>query len=379
MEVETNLDMNLEDLFDFTDNVGDGAKSSVENKDGEGTKPVEEEQFKEEDLLNFGPDESDSDTDEEIEKPHSPAEKAESSSSPNHWVIFAKSLEESGLISEFEEDKFEELVKEAGSPAEAIIALADQTIQKTIEEHINAQDAEYQEFVRMRDSGVDMGQYAKVSKQAKEYDKYSIDKVKYDVDLQKEVVREDLRLKGMDRDEIEDLIESLEDTNKLSKKAESAVTNLGKFKEAQLQRLQEEAARSDREREEATKKQLESYQRYVEDSKEIIPGIKLNKQKKDKLFDMIVKPSETYNGQPVNALTAKMLKDPIKFNYTLAALIDAGVFDGKWDNLIKVGKSKAIEDLARAVETGAQFKPGAQEKGAYANMYKDLQELNKKV
>ena len=377
MDVETNLDMDLSDLFDLTDTPGEGPKNT-EDKSWEKTQEnPEEETFKEEEMLNLGPEKSD--PDEEIEETHSPEKETESSSSPNHWVIFAKSLEESGLISEFEEDKFEELVKEAGSPAEAIIALADQTIQKTIEEHINAQDAEYQEFVRMRDSGVDMGQYAKVSKQAREYDKYSVENVRNDVDLQKEVVREDLRLKGMDRDEIEDLIESLEDTNKLSKKAESAVTNLGKFKEAQLQRLQEEAARSDREREEATKKQLESYQKFVEDSKEIIPGVKLNKQKKDRLFDMIVKPSETYNGQPVNALTAKMLKDPVKFNYTLAALIDAGVFDGKWDNLIKVGKSKAIEDLAKAVETGVQFKPGAQEKGAYANMYKDLQELNKKV
>ena len=377
MDVETNLDMDLSDLFDLTDTPGEGPKDTEAKPEEKTQENPEEEIFKEEEMLNLGPEKSD--PDEEIEKPHSPEKETESSSSPNHWVIFAKSLEESGLISEFEEDKFEELVKEAGSPAEAIIALADQTIQKTIEEHINAQDAEYQEFVRMRDSGVDMGQYAKVSKQAREYDKYSIENVRNDVDLQKEVVREDLRLKGMDRDEIEDLIESLEDTNKLSKKAESAVANLGKFKEAQLQRLQEEAARSDREREDATKKQLESYQKFVEDSKEIIPGVKLNKQKKDKLFDMIVKPSETYNGQPVNALTAKMLKDPVKFNYTLAALIDAGVFDGKWDNLIKVGKSKAIEDLAKAVETGVQFKPGAQEKGAYANMYKDLKELNKKV
>lgn len=377
MDVETNLDMDLSDLFDLTDTPGEGPKDTEAKPEETTQENPEEEIFKEEEMLNLGPDGSD--PDEEIEKPHSPEKETESSSSPNHWVIFAKSLEESGLISEFEEDKFEELVKEAGSPAEAIIALADQTIQKTIEEHINAQDAEYQEFVRMRDSGVDMGQYAKVSKQAREYDKYSVENVRNDVDLQKEVVREDLRLKGMDRDEIEDLIESLEDTNKLSKKAESAVAKLGKFKEAQLQRLQEEAAKSDREREEATKKQLESYQKFVEDSKEIIPGVKLNKQKKDKLFDMIVKPSETYNGQPVNALTAKMLKDPVKFNYTLAALIDAGVFDGKWDNLIKVGKSKAIEDLAKAVETGVQFKPGAQEKGAYANMYKDLKELNKKV
>jgi len=239
--------------------------------------------------------------------------------------------------------------------------------------------AEYQEFVRMRDSGVDMGQYAKVSKQAKEYDKYSVENVRNDVDLQKEVVREDLRLRGMEREEIEDMIESLEDTNKLSKKAESAVANLSKFKDAQLQRLQDEAAKSDKEREDATKKQLESYQKFAEDSKEIIPGVKLNKQKKDKLYDMIVKPSETYNGQPVNALTAKMLKDPIKFNYILASLIDAGVFDGKWDSLIKVGKSKAIEDLTKAVETGNQFKVGVAEKGAYANMYKDLKELNKKV
>lgn len=377
MDVETNLDMDLSDLFDLTDTPGEGSKDTGTKPEEKTQENPEEEIFKEEEMLNLGPEQSDSD--EEIEETHSPEKETKSSSSPNHWVIFAKSLEESGLISEFEEDKFEELVKEAGSPAQAIISLADQTIQKTIEEHINAQDAEYQEFVRMRDSGVDMGQYAKVSKQAKEYDKYSVENVRNDVDLQKEVVREDMKLSGIDKDRIEDLIESLEDTGKLGKMAESAVAKLGKFKEAQLQRLQEEAAKSDREREEATKKQLESYQKFVEDSKEIIPGVKLNKQKKDKLFDMIVKPSETYNGQPVNALTAKMLKDPVKFNYILASLIDAGVFDGKWDNLIKVGKSKAIEDLTKAVETGVQFKPGAQEKGAYANMYKDLKELNKKV
>lgn len=377
MDVETNLDMDLSDLFDLTDTPGEGSKDTGTKLEEKTQENPEEEIFKEEEMLNLGPEQSDSD--EEIEETHSPEKETKSSSSPNHWVIFAKSLEESGLISEFEEDKFEELVKEAGSPAQAIISLADQTIQKTIEEHINAQDAEYQEFVRMRDSGVDMGQYAKVSKQAKEYDKYSVENVRNDVDLQKEVVREDMKLSGIDKDRIEDLIESLEDTGKLGKMAESAVAKLGKFKEAQLQRLQEEAAKSDREREEATKKQLESYQKFVEDSKEIIPGVKLNKQKKDKLFDMIVKPSETYNGQPVNALTAKMLKDPVKFNYILASLIDAGVFDGKWDNLIKVGKSKAIEDLTKAVETGVQFKPGAQEKGAYANMYKDLKELNKKV
>lgn len=331
MDVETNLDMDLSDLFDLTDTPGEGSKDTGTKLEEKTQENPEEEIFKEEEMLNLGPEQSDSD--EEIEETHSPEKETKSSSSPNHWVIFAKSLEESGLISEFEEDKFEELVKEAGSPAQAIISLADQTIQKTIEEHINAQDAEYQEFVRMRDSGVDMGQYAKVSKQAKEYDKYSVENVRNDVDLQKEVVREDMKLSGIDKDRIEDLIESLEDTGKLGKMAESAVAKLGKFKEAQLQRLQEEAAKSDREREEATKKQLESYQKFVEDSKEIIPGVKLNKQKKDKLFDMIVKPSETYNGQPVNALTAKMLKDPVKFNYILASLIDAGVFDGKWDNL----------------------------------------------
>jgi hypothetical protein len=314
---------------------------------------------------------------EEIKEPEKPQpqkpEAASSSSPQKHWVSFAKSLDEAGLLS-FDETRFNELAEELGSPAEAVIAMADETISSTIEAHIGQMDADYQEFVKMREAGVDMGKYANISKQAKGYESLTVESIRDDEDKQKQVVREDLRLKGMDREEIEDLIESLADTNKLEKKAITALGNLNKYKEQALRQLEEDAKRSDAERQAQYQSQLKAIRSNVDEVNEIIPGLKINKQTKDKLFDMITKPATTVNGQQVNAITAKMMENPTKFNLTLAELIRVGVFDGKWDNIIKVSKSKAIEDLQKAVESGVEFKSRAA--GSKPSILDDIRKYN---
>jgi hypothetical protein len=301
-------------------------------------------------------DKEEDDEDKIVEKSQPPETKATSSSSPQkHWVSFAKSLDEAGLLS-FDETRFNELAEELGSPAEAVIAMADETIKGTIDAHIEQMDSDYQEFIRMRDAGVDMGKYGNISKQAKTYESFTLEDVKSDEDKQKQVVREDLKLKGMEREEIEDMIESLADTNKLEKRAVTALGNLNKFKEQSMKQLEEDAKRTDAERTASYQAQLKAIRTSVDEVSEIIPGLKINKQTKDKLFDIITKPVATINGQQVNALTAKMMENPTKFNMKLAELYRVGVFDDKWDSITKVTKSKAIEDLQKAVESGVDFK-----------------------
>ena len=237
--MELDYEFNPNDLMDFSaDTIAKNGEVIKDEKEVKETKE-EEVKFDEASLLTFEEIVEEEVKDTET-KPHSPENKAESSSSPNHWLVFAKSLEESGLLSEFTDEQFNQIVEEVGSPSEAIIQMANKTIEKTINEHIESQDNDYKEFVKFRDLGVDMNEYAKISKQAKSYDSYTVESIRSDEALQKEVVRQHLTLKGMDKDEIDETIESLEDTGKLGKRAEAALENLKKFKDVQLAKLEEE-------------------------------------------------------------------------------------------------------------------------------------------
>lgn len=356
------------DSFVTDDDSAKVAQPAKEEKTGAAEDPKEEvEDFDESSLLDF------TDLIEEEEKPKekktetAPVEKpnTNSSSPSNAMLVFAKTLEQEGLISDFSDEDFTKLVEETGSPTNAIVELVNKTIGATIEQHINSQDSEYQEFVRMRDSGVDLNEYAKITKKANSYNSYKLEDVREDVELQKKVIREHLTLKGIDKEEIDDTIENLEDTNKLSKRAETALNTLKEYREKELRKLEEQTAKQEQLKQEEMQQQLANIRKEIDSSNEIVPGIKHNKQTKDKLFDMITKPAGVIGGQSVNAITMKMHENPTKFNLILAEMIRLGVFDGKWDSITKVSKTKAITDLEKVVNSNTSYTAG--EKSDYVS------------
>lgn len=360
------------DSFVTDDDSAKVAQPAKEEKTGAAEDPKEEvEDFDESSLLDF------TDLIEEEEKPKekktetAPVEKpnTNSSSPSNAMLVFAKTLEQEGLISDFSDEDFTKLVEETGSPTNAIVELVNKTIGATIEQHINSQDSEYQEFVRMRDSGVDLNEYAKITKKANSYNSYKLEDVREDVELQKKVIREHLTLKGIDKEEIDDTIENLEDTNKLSKRAETALNTLKEYREKELRKLEEQTAKQEQLKQEEMQQQLANIRKEIDSSNEIVPGIKHNKQTKDKLFDMITKPAGVIGGQSVNAITMKMHENPTKFNLILAEMIRLGVFDGKWDSITKVSKTKAITDLEKVVNSNTSYTAG--EKSDYVSKVYD--------
>lgn len=356
------------DSFVTDEDTAPAQTSNEPHKEPE-TGDNEAEEFDESSLLDF----TDLVEEEEKEKPKekktetAPAEKpnTNSSSPSNAMLVFAKTLEQEGLISDFSDEDFTKLVEETGSPTNAIVELVNRTIGTTIEQHINGQDSEYQEFVRMRDSGVDLNEYAKITKKANSYNSYTLEDVRADEELQKRVIKEHLTLKGIDKDEIEETIETLEDTGKLGKRAETALNTLKEYREKELKKLEEQTAKQEQLKQEQMQQQLESIRKEIDNSNEIVPGIKHNKQTKDKLFDMITKPAGVIGGQSVNAITMKMHENPTKFNLILAEMIRLGVFDGKWDSITKVSKTKAITDLEKVVNSNTSYT--ANEKNDYVS------------
>lgn len=368
--------MDMEDILIEESPIEGGSPPAQEPK--KPTKVIEpkKDEFGEE-LIEIPDIEIEEDTGKDKGNGNQPPKSTEqsSSSSTNIWVSFAKSLEGAGLLNEFTEEEFATLAEEVGSPVEAVIALAESRIDSIIKEHVNAQDEDYKEFVKMRDSGVDLAEYAKIAQQSREYSSYRLEDVKSNPDLQKKVVREDMRNKGMASDEIEDLIESLEDTDKLGKRAEAAVTNLNKFKETKIKELESQTKAQQKAEQEAYQRQLQTIRENIENVKEVVPGIAINKQTKEKLYKMITEPAATtQDGRQVNAITAKMLQDPNKFNLITAELIRLGVYDGKWDSLVKITKSKAIEELEKVVNSGADFKSGSS--GRTSSQVEYLKKMN---
>lgn len=308
-------------------------------------------------------DEPDEEADDSTEKTDdgTPPSKTKGSSSSSPFKPFAKALSEEGFLPSFEDEDFDKLVEEFGGEAEALMELSRRSINEEIDAYKKDADEDYKAFLEARDSGLDLNQWADVYEAKKSYASITEDKIEEDEDLQKSLISQNLRYRGIPEDEIADTIESFETTGKLFINAKKAHSNLLKITEQQETKLKEDKVKQ----EEAVKKQrednLKSLRKEVDALTEVIPGIKINKQIKDKIYSSITTPVKTgTNGEPLNLAMAKRAENPLKYAIIENYLLEMGVFDGNWDKIVARQKSKALNELSKVLsdDKNTSFKPG---------------------
>lgn len=290
-----------------------------------------------------------------------PPSKTKGSSSSSPFKPFAKALSEEGFLPSFEDEDFDKLVEEFGGEAEALMELSRRSINEEIDAYKKDADEDYKAFLEARDSGLDLNQWADVYEAKKSYASITEDKIEEDEDLQKSLISQNLRYRGIPEDEIADTIESFETTGKLFINAKKAHSNLLKITEQQETKLKEDKVKQ----EEAVKKQrednLKSLRKEVDALTEVVPGIKINKQIKDKIYSSITTPVKTgANGEPLNLAMAKRAENPLKYAIIENYLLEMGVFDGNWDKIVARQKSKALNELSKVLsdDKNTSFKPG---------------------
>jgi hypothetical protein len=116
---------------------------------------------------------------------------------------------------------------------------------------------------------------------------------------QTEIIRQTLKLKGFDDDEIKDQIDTLKDVNKLKSKAEKFLPELTKMQEKRVEMILQEQESRRKEAEDASRIYLTTVQNTL--NKDKVGALSLQRQDKAKIFEALAVPKyRSLNGTPVN-------------------------------------------------------------------------------
>ena len=283
--------------------------------------------------------------------------KGTDSSSP--FLSFATALSETGVLTTFSPEEYEQIVKETGSEAEALIELNRRTIEAEVEVYKEESESEYKAFLEARDAGVNLNDWAAVQDNKKRYAKITDEDLESNDKLQKQLITEDLKKRGFDETDIIDTLESYEDTNKLASMSKKSLKNLKKVEDEKEEALKTSAIEQEKNAAKAAKQQVDDLKKEITRVDEIIPGLKLNKQVKDKILQNITTPVKTLDdGRQLNAVMVKRANDPIKYAILEAYFVEQGFFDGKFDKFVAKAKTNAVKDLESKITGDTSYHTG---------------------
>jgi len=278
------------------------------------------------------------------ESPESGVAKADSPYAP-----FASALHEQGLLPNLDLEEFEK----AEDKQEALFAAVNKEIEMGVEAFKESLPPELKAKIDSLQTGIPENKtsiYAQV-------EKLTIDSLE-DSNVAKHVVKQNLIVSGLTQDKAEKYVNALSEED-LTTESETALYELktrAVQEKQEAQRLQVERENQYKAQREET---LKSIKASVDNTVEIIPGIKLNPNVKDTVFKSMTTPvGKDTNGRPINAVQAAREKDPIKFETTLHYLNALGVFEGKWDKIIKTQKTNAIKQLEESLSGGTSYTAG---------------------
>ena len=360
------LEFSIEDLVEGLGNptITDNFTPEIEPQEGEESQQAEEDEFKDFDInkqLAQVEDESE-DEGESSENPLPDVglqqEETQQNTEDSYALAFARYQLEKGNLTNLDEEEFSKIIEESGED-EAIAWLFQSEVDRNREairnEILEQYDEDVKEFIKLRDKGLEpeiAGDFATSKKfynSVKPEDLEADDKeslrTKIITDWYKRTTKfNDTRIQKL----VENHIALGEDVD-VAKEAVNEVKEIITNEEKELAALTE---KQQKEFEENHKKQLAELRTRIDAMDEVLPGYKINKQTKDKIHDMIVKPvANDQYGNPINAIWKKRSEDPFKFDTMVAYLETLGVFDGKVDKLLKPAKNAATSDLQRAMQS----------------------------
>jgi len=347
---------NLLDAIDFKDMVEVNSGLDLEVPADPGTsdepkKPVETPTDLE-DKINFEDLQQQSE-EEPVEKKHTdtPPPKGNKTSSNVPFALVFKSLVEEEAFSAFDEDKFSEDLEKEG-PAVAIQNVFIKELEANRNELLAQADEDYKEYVALKDAGVDTETAKKLMLSKMQFDNLKEDDVLGEdkLEVRKQVLTQKYKLTTrLSEKEIDRLVNRAISSGDDEEEAAEALATI---KEVNKQNIEAEKAKI-KSAEEDKKKQQEAvaakYKETIQKMDEPLPGMKINRQTKEKIEKMI------FSGDIWKARE----KDPQKFDTTLAFLVLNGAFEGKFtlaQQQAKTSKLKELEAHLQGYNKPAEYK-----------------------
>lgn len=278
----------------------------------------------------------------------------------NRYSALIKDLMKDDIFYGIEEEEIEEMLEDAS--ADTIKKLMSKTLQtefnKQAKSWMDNFSGAKKRFLEIEDKFSDTDQAIQMAQRLDFLDNVSVEALKEDSNLQKNIYFEYLRSKNFSDVEARDMVEEADSIDKLEEKASSAIPALRKQAHAVVQRAEADKQARMEQYQNAQNQQFQNLMDTVDSKEEFISGLKLNKTVKDKIKTNMTTPVyKDEQGREYTSLMYKQMKQPAEFQALMSYYDQLGLFDinkeGKFtpniDKLKRVAKTKAVSELDRVL------------------------------
>lgn len=291
--------------------------------------------------------------------------KKESTTDNTFYEDVYKDLKEAGIFKHVELEDGEEL------DADRLYELQQEEIEAEVTSRLDAWasqelDEDAKAFIKFKIQGGDTSEFFKTYQSTSEITLGDIE----DEDYQDNLIRYQLQKEGWDKDEIEDRLEFLTESNKKSKFAERYHDRLIKEQEKEKQALVKQAE----EQKIRAKQQEEQFRASIKDTLDTnkeINGIKFTDKDKNNLINFLTKKEKLEDGRVITGFQKKLsesFNDPKKIALLAKILND----DFDFSSFEKSAITKKTKEIKRNIEQRQSMRPTGSGSSSGANSLASL-------
>ena len=291
--------------------------------------------------------------------------KKESTTDNTFYEDVYKDLKEAGIFKHVELEDGEEL------DADRLYELQQEEIEAEVTSRLDAWasqelDEDAKAFIKFKIQGGDTSEFFKTYQNTSEITLGDIE----DEDYQDNLIRYQLQKEGWDKDEIEDRLEFLTESNKKSKFAERYHDRLIKEQEKEKQALVKQAE----EQKIRAKQQEEQFRASIKDTLDTnkeINGIKFTDKDKGNLINFLTKKEKLEDGRVITGFQRKLsesFNDPKKIALLAKILND----DFDFSSFEKSAITKKTKEIKRNIEQRQSMRPTGSGSSSGANSLASL-------
>ena len=291
--------------------------------------------------------------------------KKESTTDNTFYEDVYKDLKEAGIFKHVELEDGEEL------DADRLYELQQEEYETEVQKRLEAWatqelDDDARAFIKFKTQGGDTSEFFKTYQNTSEITLGDIE----DEDYQDNLIRYQLQKEGWDKDEIEDRLEFLTESNKKSKFAERYHDRLIKEQEKEKQALVKQAE----EQKIRAKQQEEQFRVSIKDTLDTnkeINGIKFTDKDKNNLINFLTKREKLEDGRVITGFQRKLsesFNDPKKIALLAKILND----DFDFSSFEKSAITKKTKEIKRNIEQRQSMRPSGSGSSSGANSLASL-------
>ncbi len=259
--------------------------------------------------------------------------KSEEEQSANKvWADFLREKE----VINFEDTEFEDSEDWVSSKLNA-------TIEAKADEKLKEYPEVIHELAKSYKEGVPLDELIYSKSREIEYSNITEEALKKDPELQKKMVGDYLANQDYEDSEIDTRVQKYEDTGLLEEESLLAHKKLVKFEQKYQEQLKKDAEVRTKERERQYQEQIKNIETTINTAKELIPGVKLTKESRKRIFDAYTK----VDSKRESALTKAIKADPNAWLKITQFMVDLG---GKFENMQAAAETKAVKKVKQGVD-----------------------------